>query len=232
MDECGVYLSAKNDSEGFRLPINPEQINVKRAGDGETFKISKLGTVNVPKAPELQKFDLEAFFPAHETHYSEVDFLEPQSYIDKLNKWIEAEEPIRYIYVNGSFSINEKVTIENFEYSESYGTEDVDYTLELLKYVDFGPKQLKVEKPKPTTAGKTPPKVTAPKAPPRQTEKVVPQTYSLIKGDSLWKVAQKYTKSGSNYPALAKLNNIKPSQYRKLPIGLKLKIPPEWSKKK
>lgn len=232
MAECAVYLSAKNGSEGFRFPINPEEINVKRGGDGEKFKISKLGAVNVPKAPELQEFELESFFPAQPTHYSEVDFQTPQSYIDKLNRWQEAKEPIRYIYVNGSFSINEKVTIESFEYSESFGTQDVDYTLELMKYVDFGPKQLKIEKPKPAAGGKTPPVVTASKKPARETTKVIPQTYTLVKGDSLWKVSQKYTSNGNDFPVLAKLNSIKPSQYRKLPIGLKLKIPPEWSKKK
>ncbi len=228
MTSAGVYLSANGDTEGFRLPINPEQINVKRAGDGEKFKIAKLGSVNVPKAPDLQEFELESFFPAHETHYSEVDFQEPQSYIDKLNRWQESKDPIRYIYVNGSFSINEMVTIENFEYSESYGTEDVDYSLELMKYVDFGPKKLIIEKPKPDK--KAPPKVTAQKKPSRQTKKPIPQTYSLVKGDSLWKVTQKYTGKGANYKKLQSLNGIKDSQIRKLPIGLKLKIPSEWIK--
>ncbi|MGG0644292.1 LysM peptidoglycan-binding domain-containing protein [Sporosarcina gallistercoris] len=225
---AGVYLSAKNDTEGFRLPINPEEINVKRAGAGESFKIAKLGSVNVPKDPELQEFELESFFPARETHYSNVDFQEPQSYIDKLNRWLESQEPIRYIYVNGSFSVNEMVTIENFEYCESYGTEDVDYELELMKYVDFGPKQLKIEKPKPDK--KAPPKVTASKKPSRQTKKLIPQTYSLVKGDSLWKVTQKYTGNGANYKKLQTLNGIRDSQIRKLPIGLKLKIPAEWIK--
>ncbi|WJY27481.1 LysM peptidoglycan-binding domain-containing protein [Sporosarcina trichiuri] len=228
----GIYLSAKNDKEGFRLPINPEEVRVTRSGDGETFKIARLGSVNVPKAPDLQEFEFESYFPAEPTHYSETDFLPPQYYIDKLNSWLDAREPIRYIYVNGSFSINEKVTIEDFEYSESYGTADVDFSIELKRYVDFGPKQLKIEKPKTPTAAKKPAKATSSKKPARQTQKVVPQTYVLVKGDSLWKVAQKYTGKGNNYPALAKLNNIKPSQYRRLPIGLKLKIPPEWTKKK
>lgn len=236
MTSYGVYLSAKDDSEGFRLPVNPEQINVQRSGDGETFKISKLGTVNVPKSPELKTYDIEAFFPAQETHYSETDFKEPQYYIDYIEAWQEAEEPIRLIYVNGSFSINQKVTIEDFEFSESYGTADVDYTLDLQAYVDFSPKLLKLEKPKKevssTKGEKAPAKAVVKKTPERQTVKKVPQTYSLVKGDSLWKVAQKYTGKGNNFPALAKLNGIKPSQYKKLPIGLKLKIPPEWDTKK
>ncbi len=67
---------------------------------------------------------------------------------------------------------------------------------------------------------------------PRENPKPVPQTYSLVKGDSLWKIAQKYTGNGANYKALQSLNGIKDSDLRRLPIGLKVKIPPEWTAKK
>lgn len=237
----GIYLSADNDTDGFRLPIYPETVNVKIAGDGETFKIAKLGTVNVPKDADLEEFNVSTFFPAQPYHFNETDFQEPQFYIDKIKKWKAAKKPIRYIYVNGSFSINEQVTIEYFDYSESFGSTDVNYNLDLMKFVPFGPKLLKLEKPKTPETPETPEtvqpvkkepvKATVAKTPPRETAKVVPQTYSLIKGDSLWKVSQKYTGNGSNYPELAKLNGIKSSDYRRLPIGLKLKIPPSWIKK-
>lgn len=231
----GIYFSVKNDSEGFRLPVNPEIVNAKNEGSGETFKIAKLGSVNVPKDVELKEFDLECFFPSQDYHFLETDFQEPSFYIEKLEKWMTDKEPVRYIYVNGSFTINELVTIETFVYDESYGSADVNYTLALKKYVPFAPKKMKVAKPKPqagvpTTAATQKPAVKK-SAPAPQNKKTVPQTYSLVKGDSLWKVAQKYTGNGNNYPELAKLNNIKPSQYRKLAIGLKLKIPPAWTKK-
>ncbi|MFJ8099410.1 LysM peptidoglycan-binding domain-containing protein [Lysinibacillus sp. NPDC096212] len=228
----GIYFSAKNDSEGFRLPVNPADVNVKNAGDGETFKISKLGSVNVPKDVELKEFDFECFFPGQNYHFLETSFREPSFYIEKLEKWMREKEPVRYIYADGSFSINELVTIESFPYKESYGSSDVDYTLALKKYVPFAPKKLKVAQPKPATNASTdnPKQAVKKDVPPPQNQKTVPQTYTLVKGDSLWKVAQKYTGNGNNYLELAKLNGIKPSQYRKLPIGLKLKIPPSWVK--
>lgn len=235
----GIYFSVKNDTEGFRLPVNPEIVNVKNEGSGETFKIAKLGAVNVPKDVELKEFDLVGFFPAQAYHFLETDFKEPTFYIEKLEKWMNDREPVRYIYVDGSFSINELVTIESFPYDETYGTADVNFTLSLKKYVPFGPKKLKVAKPKPATtpspvavaAVAKKPEAVKKKAPAPQNKKVVPQTYSLVRGDSLWKVAQKYTGNGNNFSELAKLNNIKPSQYRKLQIGLKLKLPPSWVKK-
>ncbi|MDQ0269932.1 LysM peptidoglycan-binding domain-containing protein [Cytobacillus purgationiresistens] len=216
----GIYLSVTNDSDGFRLPVNPEKVNVSRDGDGEEFKIAKLGSVNIPKDVELTVFELASFFPGQKYHFLVTEYKQPKFYIDKLNRWQKDKLPVRYIYVNGSFAINELVTIESFEYSEEYGSKDVTFTLSLKRYVDFGPKKLKVAVPNQKAVKKT--------APSRQNNKSTPKTYTLIKGDSLWRVAQKYTGKGSNYPALAKLNGIKPSQYRKLPIGLKLKIPPSW----
>lgn len=230
----GIYFSVNNDMEGFRLPVNPEVVNVRNEADGETFKIVGLGAVNVPKDVELKEFDLEGFFPAQEYHFLETDFQEPSFYTEKLEKWMIDKEPVRYIYVDGSFTINELVTIESFVYDERFGTADVNFTMTLKKFVPFGPKKLKVAKPKPVASAAAPakkPEAVKKKTPEPQNKKTVPQTYSLVKGDSLWKVAQKYTGNGNNYPELAKLNNIQPSQYRKLAIGLKLKIPPAWAKK-
>lgn len=222
----GIYLSIKNNAEGFRLPINPEKVDVSVAGDGEEFSIAKLGKINIPKDIELETYSLESYFPLHPTHYLTMPHRAPQYYIDALKRWQKEKIPVRYIYVNGSFTINEAVTIESFDYEESDGSGDVYFNLSFKKYVFFSPKKMTVVKKatvNPVVVKKT--------VPPRQNTNPPPQTYSLVKGDSLWKVAQKYTGKGSNYPALATLNGIKPSQYRKLPIGLKLKIPPDWTKK-
>lgn len=218
----GIYFSL-NDNEGFRLPINPEEVNVQIEGDSEEFTISKLGNVSVPKDVKLNSYRLESYFPLHPTHLSVTPYKPPVYYKNLLVKWQRNKEHIRYIYTNGSFGINVLVTIESFEYKESDASGDVYFTLGLKKYVPFAPRKMKVVKTAST-------KVVKKTTPPRQNPKPKYKTYSLKKGDSLWKVARNYTGKGSNYPALAKLNNIKPSQYRKLPIGLKLKIPPAWTK--
>jgi LysM repeat protein len=226
----GIYFSANNDREGFRLPINPETVGVIGTGDGEGFTIAKLGNINIPKDVKLKEFTIESFFPASESIYQVTPFREPQYYIDTLEKWQVSKISIRYMYVNGSFVINELVTIESFDYDETGGSPDVNFKIKLKKYVPFGPKKMKVVKKTTTEPGKTKTQVVQKKTPPRENKKVIPQTYSLVKGDSLWKVAQKYTKNGANYRELQEFNGIKDSQLRKLPIGLKLKIPPSWIK--
>lgn len=222
----GIYLSVKNDTEGFRLPNNPENVEVSIKGDGEGFKIAKLGSINIPKDVELAEFSLESFFPAQSYHFLVAEKFEPEYYIEKLKRWQKEKLPVRYIYVDGSFAINELTTIESFTYGEAFGSGDVNFKLTLKKHVPFGPKKMEVKKPtvkSPTAKAKVVKKNT----PPRQNTKPQPQTYSLVKGDSLWKVAQKHLGGGNRFEEIAKLNGIKPSQYRKLPIGLKLKLPPK-----
>ncbi|WP_236930855.1 peptidoglycan-binding protein [Geobacillus sp. JS12] len=147
MTERAIYFVV-NDREFFRLPVNPEKVNVKEEGDGEEFTIASLGKVNVPKPAKLKSFTLESYFPAQPTHYSATVFKKPKDYIRLLEKWLNHKQPVRYIYVNGPFTINELVTIERFEYDESFGSEDVNFSLELKKYVPFGPKKMKIAKAK------------------------------------------------------------------------------------
>ncbi|GLC87486.1 LysM peptidoglycan-binding domain-containing protein [Lysinibacillus piscis] len=231
----GIYLSAKNDAEGFRIPVNPPELPFKNSADGEEFTVAETGTVNVPKPMKLKEFSFSSYFPAAETHYAETQFVEPKKYIEQIEKWMAEETVIRFIYVGGSFSINEQVTIESFDGKDQFGTADVDYTISFKKSVPYGFKKMEIVKKKVVdvkSVDKKPVEQVVKKEAPRENPKPVPQTYSLVKGDSLWKVAQKYTGNGANYKALQSLNGIKDSDLRRLPVGLKVKIPPEWTAKK
>lgn len=218
----GIYLSIRNNEEGFRLPINPEKVDVSTPGDGEEFAIAKLGNINIPKDVRLEEYSLESYFPLNPTHLATSNHREPKYYIDALKRWQREKIPVRYIYVNGSFTINEAVTIASFEYEESDGSGDVYFTLSLKKYVFFAPKKMIIAKKRSSSNA-----VVKKSAPPRQNSRPQPKTYSLVKGDSLWKVAQKHLGSGSRYKEIQKLNGIKDSQLRVLQIGMKIKIPPK-----
>ncbi|MDQ0412729.1 LysM peptidoglycan-binding domain-containing protein [Mesobacillus stamsii] len=219
----GIYLSINNDTEGFRLPVNPEKIEVTMKGSGEEFKIAKLGSVNVPKDVELQEFTIESFLPGQKYAFSTSGQQQPKFYIDKIKKWHEERTSVRYIYANGAFTINLLTTIEEFTYDEQFGSNDVNFSLHLKQYKPFGIQKMKIKKSPSTNK----PVAVKKKTPPRQNPKPRYKTYSLVKGDSLWKVAEKFLGSGTRYPEIAKLNNIKKSDYRRLPIGLKIKLPPK-----
>ena len=64
------------------------------------------------------------------------------------------------------------------------------------------------------------------KVPKKKKPKKTSQRIHYLKaGECLWSVARKYYGNGAQYPKIANANGISPSQYRRLPIGLKLIIP-------
>lgn len=93
------------------------------------------------------------------------------------------------------------------------------HTATLIK-TDFGDS---VKSSSTSTVNKEIPKVNPPA--PAPAPKPQQRIHYLKAGECLWSVAQKYYESGAQYPKIANANNISPSQYRRLPIGLKLIIP-------
>jgi LysM repeat protein len=219
----GIWLSFNNEKEGFQLPENPESIEISNGASNSTHHISGLGEVNVLKDPNLSEFSFSGTFPAVRNPYVVANkMLAPGKIKDYLLKWQASKKPVRFIFTGSTFDINTLVSIEEFNWKEEGGSVgDIQYELNLKKYVSYAPQKVKI---KVSSANKvTAKKSTKPRADNREQVKV----YKLVKGDSLWKVAKKFLGSGTRYPEIAKLNNIKPSQYRRLPIGLAVKIPPK-----
>ena len=53
------------------------------------------------------------------------------------------------------------------------------------------------------------------------------QTYTVVKGDTLFKIAHKFYNDGKLWPKIFDANKDKIKDKSKLPIGLVLKIPPK-----
>lgn len=239
-----LILAANNDTEFLEIPVLPEIMEVESPAGVETVNVHKLGAVSLGEGSDVKTISFESFFPVDNTRFAtSSNVLTPSEYIDTIEKWKGAagavQAPIRLTYSGGSFEINDLFIISDFRYEEGFGTRDVPYSIEFSEYKNIAPKFIKILPPPPPPKKPAAPKPAPPKkpvavkkdVPARQNQAVRPVTYSLVKGDSLWKIAQKYTGKGSNYPALQKLNGIKNSELRRLPIGLKLKIPPEWVEK-
>ena len=217
-----IYLSFNNETEVMQLPVNPPTIDVSESGNNKTFDISKLGEVNVLKNLKLTEINFESEFPASWYPYVVVSkLLEPMQYIQMIKKWMETKKPIRFVFAGSTVDINMLVSIEKFSWKESSGAVgDIEYKLSLKKYVPYKAKKVVV-----STILATQQVVVTVDPPPRPDTREQPKTYTLVAGDSLWKVAQVYLGNGARYPEIQKLNGIADSELRRLPIGLTIKIP-------
>lgn len=221
MPEYGIFLSINDGKQGFRLPVNPPEIEIQEQGQGNTHNIISLGQINVIKEPQLAEISFESLFPAQRYPFVVGDeLLAPARYVDLITTWMRDKQIARLIMTDGAVDINMLVSIEDFTWREVGGAVgDIEYELTLKRYVHYAPKQVKLK----TTQAKT--KATVQKKASRPQTKSQPKVHVLKKGETLWALAQKYLGSGTRWREIAKLNGIKDSEVRRLPIGLKVKIP-------
>lgn len=221
MADYGIYLSVNDGKQGFRLPVNPPEIEIEEQGQGNTHNIISLGEINVIKEPRLSEISFESFFPAQRYPFVVGDeVLSPSSYVDMITTWMRQKQIARLIMTNGAVDINMLVSIEGFTWREVGGAVgDIEYELTLKRYVHYAPKQVQIK------VQQAQQKAVVQKKPARPQTKPQPKIHVLKKGETLWALAQKYLGSGTRWREIANLNGIKDSQVTRLPIGLKVKIP-------
>ncbi|GGG06766.1 peptidoglycan-binding protein LysM [Paenibacillus albidus] len=233
MEEYGFFLSFNGLEDLFRLPVNPETLEIKESGDSKSYTIVGLGEINAIAYPKLTEITIDSVFPAQ--HYPFVvvgkkgqnRLLRPFEYVLMIQKWMKSRRPIRFVLSGVSlkgeredssapndFALNMAASIESFSWKLSAGTSgDIEYSLSLKKYVFYQASPVKIVKGE----AKTEPK--------RASDKTAPKTYTMKAGDNLWSIAKKILGDGQKYKVIQKLNGIKDSELKKLPIGKVLKLP-------
>ncbi len=198
---------------------------MKKKGKGQAYDIVGLGEVNVIKSRELAEVSFESFFPADKNApYLSVpitQFNDPETCVKKINGWQESIYPCRLLVQTENLKFTIAVSIESFERREVAGHGgDIYFSLVLKEYKFYSTRRLITEtKNGKTTVMQEPAK--------RPDERVPPDTYVLKKNDNLWKVAQLQLGDGSRWKELMKLNNITEAQAKRLPVGMKIKLPPK-----
>ncbi len=217
----------RNNTESFRLPVNPTTDPQFSVGhNNHNFDTASLGTFKAIGRKGLTSVTIESFFPDKHMPYVVVpksDLKRPLEYIKMLEKWKNSNEPIRLIitgYINMAFAI------ERLDWHREIGTKDIVFSLELEEYpfsnvseVDY--KEPVVEetglKERPDDGKSDKGKEEADKG----EEKVV-----VVKSqaDTLWHIAQVEYGDGLLWKEIAKVNKIKDP--RSLQLGQKITVPP------
>ncbi|WP_331487778.1 LysM peptidoglycan-binding domain-containing protein [Anaerocolumna sp. AGMB13025] len=211
----------------YRLPTNPEEIEVSSTQAINKFEVLKLGQIAVPTHMELKQYSFECEFPLQWYSYVETKktkedsaknnsnedpiFKSANFYIKLFSKWQENLIPVRFIagrvIKNDNLhddSINIKVLIEDLSIKERAGEEGDKYiSFKLLEYRDFDRIKQDDNKTNPKNKG----------------------TYVVQSGDSLWAIAKKYYGNGSKYTKIYNANKDKIKNPSLIYPGQKLVIP-------
>lgn len=205
-----LYFS-DNAGASFTLPRAPEEITIICALDVDEDALCSGVKVIASADVELRVVTFTAQF------YTE-DQPSPQQYVNQLRQWQMDGTALRFIYIADGRDISMPVVVDNIEHREqggAVGDIDCDITLresrrpviQRLTLCDSGSEAALTSS---SREGDT---------------RSTPSTYTLVAGDCLWTIAQRFYGDSSKYKDIQQLNGIADSQLRKLPVGLVIQLP-------
>ncbi|MGD9678435.1 MAG: LysM peptidoglycan-binding domain-containing protein [Vulcanibacillus sp.] len=197
-----IYLS--QSEEIFELPILPEEIEIKEKSENKNHTLQNVGEITIINTVNLATLNLKGLFPIiHAPFVSSLILKEPNEYINILKKWRSTKLPLRIVITDTAFPFTWACTIESFEYKEIAGeVGDIYYSLELKEYRYSSIKKISLVKTEQQT-------IVASVVVNRPVEKVIPKTYTVQNGDTLYAICKKQLGDGNKYKEVAQKNNIK-----------------------
>jgi LysM repeat protein len=208
-----ISLFAKYKEQIVQLPVNPEGLTIGGSANNKVSDTVGQGEINDLGFAKLKELSISSFFPKRFNNELYIntggDFKDPDFYIKFFEGIKTAREPFRLIITD--ININMLVSIEKFDYSYSHGTDDVNYELELREYKEHNIKVLKttINENVPGTVQAVASASVVNTNSNRPVEKATIRTYTVVAGDSLWKIAQKYLGDGSRWNEIYTYNNNK-----------------------
>ncbi|MBD8500744.1 LysM peptidoglycan-binding domain-containing protein [Paenibacillus arenosi] len=188
------WLSFQNGEEQLRLAVPPQTFEMQTGSTLTPVNIHQLGEVNVIGKRRLKAISLSSYFPIRDDGLCQYKhFPTPESSVERIERWRDSGQPIRLIIYGQGLSINEAMAIENFNYSQKHGPEDVYFTLDLKEYRFLNPRNQNVVNPKQRK---------------QQLLKYGSKTYVVNYGDTLYWIARKLLGDGKKWKSLVKLNKL------------------------
>lgn len=198
-----IFFDYNNNT--YRIPVNPEKLEIGQDLSTERYNIINLGEVIVASHKKLNTYSFETEFPCTVRGYvsSSKDFKNSDFWVNLFETWMKNKSPIRFVATNGlGKDINTLVLIESLNITEKAGEEGDKYiSFELVEYREYSKKIAKVSTPvnKPKVA--TVSKVTNNTVNPKKNK-----THTVKSGDTLWGIAKTYYGSGAQYPKVYNAN--------------------------
>lgn len=132
-----MYINA------LKIPINPDKNKRDFSANSFEYNVIELGDIVIPGTPKLKKWSFSSFFSADTERWKCEP---PDVYINHIQGIMDSAEPCEFIIVrflpDGKPYIvtNTQAIITDFDIEDVFGTNDINYSIALTEYREFGAK--------------------------------------------------------------------------------------------
>lgn len=197
--------------DGILIPVPPSRLNTKFKNKNKVINLINEGDFNILKEAGLTEISFDMMLPAFKypfANYLGGIFLPIKYYLEVLEMLKKTKKPFNFIVVRegyiGTLGYDTcmKVSLENWQIKEDAGNgNDVVVTVNLKEYKD---KNNLITKVVNTAAGAS---IVTSKVR-DSVSKIIPKTYKVKEGDTLYTIAKKELGDGNKFSILKKLNDI------------------------
>lgn len=190
----------KNEAEGTNLllPITPPEYTVAYEREIEVIRSMEQGDINLSGHKVPQSMNISGFFPTREYPFERkatVPISGVMDYIHLIQKWIDNDAIIRLVIADeGGARVNERFKIQSIKYGEKQEDNgDIPYTIAFRQYTPLTITKVQTSPVQNASreVGKAPTK---------------PKQHTVVKGDSLSKIARAVYGDASKWPKIYEAN--------------------------
>lgn len=197
-------------------PVAPSKLQLKVANDNKTMNLMNEGEINILKKVGLTEISFDLLLPNVKYPFAtyKSGFVGAKVFLDELEKMKVDRKPIQFIvtrtFPDGKmlFDTNMKVSLEDYTIKEDAKQGfDVTVDVKLKQYREYGTKTVDIvedsEESSETMVSVQETRETTNSPAPDEGSN---QTYTVVKGDSLWNIAKKFYGNGSKYTVITEAN--------------------------
>lgn len=199
---------------GILMPVAPEKVQIKTKNKNKTVDLINDGEVNIAKESGLKEISFDLLLPNQKYPFSQYSggFRKAKYYTDALSELKDSAKHFQFILTrkgqNGTNygNTNITVTVEDLTITDDAKEGvDIKVAVKLKEWKPYGTKTFVISTP---TAGTTTITEEAQRIPSADAP-TGGGSYTVQKGDSLWKIAKAKYGNGADYQKILELNKDK-----------------------
>lgn len=194
-------------------PVAPEKIQLKVANKNKTMVLMNGEEINIIKDAGLSEISFSLLLPNSQYPFAvyKSGFERAGFFLEQIEKLKLEKKPFQFIIIRqfpngkGLYNTNIKVSLEDYQIEDNAGDGfDVRVSLRLKQYRDYGTKVCELN----TSGGGS--STISPQQPRPSDTSPAPvgqnKTYTVVKGDCMWLIAQKFYGNGNLYEKIYQAN--------------------------